>query len=58
LYEQGKEAANQGKKHLERMEGGVDIGKLEGVLPAAVFFSICNKINVCWQLDVWFFQSQ
>lgn len=40
----GDRGANSGEETLREAGGGVGIGKLEGVLPAAAFFSICNKM--------------
>ena len=36
----GERGVNSGEERLKDDGGGVDIGKLEGVLPAAAFFSI------------------
>lgn len=39
----GDRGANSGEERLKADGGGVGIGTLEGVLPAAAFFSIWNK---------------
>ena len=39
----GERGANSGEEIVKADGGGVDIGKLEGVLPAAAFFSICRR---------------
>lgn len=39
----GDRGANSGEETVKEAGGGVDNGKLEGVLPAAAFFSICSK---------------
>jgi len=54
----GERGCKSGEETFKADGGGVEIGKLEGVLPAAVFFSICNKSNVCRQLDLWHFHTQ
>ena len=38
----GERGANFGEETFRAKGGGVDIGRLEGVLPAAAFFSICH----------------
>jgi len=38
----GERGANFGEETFRAKGGGVDIGRLEGVLPAAAFFSICR----------------
>lgn len=39
----GDNGANFGEERVSEDGGGVDSGTLEGVLPAAAFFSICSK---------------
>ena len=39
----GERGVNSGEGILKADGGGVDKGKLEGVLPAAAFFSICIR---------------
>lgn len=41
----GDKGAKSGEEVMEA-GGGVDNGKLEGVLPAAAFLSICNEIEL------------
>ena len=41
----GDRGAKSGEEIVKATGGGVDIGKLEGVLPAAAFFSICKIIS-------------
>jgi hypothetical protein len=38
--------AKSGEDIFKDAGGGVDIGKLDGVLPAAAFFSICQNVKI------------
>lgn len=41
----GERGAKSGEDIFKDAGGGVGIGKLEGVLPAAAFFSICKNVK-------------
>ena len=57
----GDRGAKSGEEAFRVAGGGVGIGKLEGVLPAAAFFSICDKENdnlFLWQGNlIYFFRN-
>jgi len=42
----GERGAKSGEDMFKDAGGGVGIGKLEGVLPAAAFFSICQNVKI------------